>query len=131
MKESNNQPLKPETSIIHTDANEELLFQTLIDAIQDKKGENIISLDLRNVEEAVASFFIICDVHTGIQMATLSDHIEKKIRETLREKPYQFELGPTWSLVDYIDIVVHIFQKEDRKFYDLEGLWMDATLLEH
>lgn len=131
MKESNNQPLKPETSIIHTDANEELLFQTLIDAIQDKKGENIISLDLRNVEEAVASFFIICDVQTGIQMATLSDHIEKKIRETLREKPYQFELGPTWSLVDYIDIVVHIFQKEDRKFYDLEGLWMDATLLEH
>ncbi|MBX9448486.1 MAG: ribosome silencing factor [Taibaiella sp.] len=117
--------------MIYTSAEEEQLFQVIIDAIQDKKAENIISLDLRNVEEAVASFFIICDVQSGVQMAAVAEHIEKEVRERLKEKPYQFELGPTWTLVDYINIVVHIFQKEDRKFYDLESLWMDADLQEH
>lgn len=131
MKEQSNNPTKPETAIVHSNPDEQALFQTIIDAILDKKGENVISLDLRSVEEAVADFFIICDVDSGVQMATLAEHIERKVRETLQEKPYQFELSPTWTLVDYINIVVHIFRKEDRKFYDLESLWMDAIINEH
>lgn len=110
---------------------EQKLFELIIDAIQDKKGENIISLDLRDIQEAVADYFIICDVTSAIQMSAIADHIERKVRESISERPFQFEVSPSWSLVDYINIVVHIFIKEERKFYDIEGLWMDATLVEH
>lgn len=117
-------------TLVHTTSEEEQLFNTIVEAIQEKKGEGLVALDMRNIEEAVASFFIICDVQTGIQMQTIADYIEKKVREDLKEKPYQFELGPTWTLVDYINIVVHIFKTDERKFYDLEGLWMDAALVQ-
>lgn len=130
MKVNNNQE-NHHISVVFDNETQESLMMTIIDAIHDKKGNAVVSLDLRNIEEAVADFFIICDVETGIQMTTVANHIEQKVREFLREKPFQFELGPTWTLVDYINIVVHIFTEQERKFYDLESLWMDATLTEH
>jgi len=130
---NNQSPLQPTNlnTIEFSSKEEQQLFETIIDAIQDKKGEAIVSLDLRDIQEAVADYFIICEVNSGVQMAAIADHIERKVREKLSERPYQFEVSPTWSLVDYISIVIHIFQKDERKFYDLESLWMDATLVEH
>lgn len=119
------------STINYSSEAEEQLFNTIISAVQDKKANQIISLDLRDIEEAVADFFIICDVQTGVQMSAVAENVEKMVREQLGEKPFQFEMGPTWTLVDYINIVVHIFQTDERKFYDLEGLWMDAPLEHH
>ena len=131
MKVQDNQIKPPVEPLKYDSKEQEALMETILDAIHEKKGNAVVSLDLRNIEEAVADFFIICDVETGIQMSTVATNIEKKVRETLSEKPYQFEMGPTWTLVDYINVVIHIFQENERKFYDLESLWMDATLTEH
>lgn len=131
MKVQQNQETHPIVPLVFDSKDQEALMLTILEAIHEKKGNAVVSLDLRNIEEAVADFFIICDVQTGIQMTTVANNIEKKVREILQEKPFQFEMGPTWTLVDYINVVIHIFQENERKFYDLESLWMDATLTEH
>lgn len=102
------------------------IFKTIIKAIQDKKGERIVSLDLRNIEEAVADFFIICDAQSHVQVKAIADFIEVEVHKNCKEKPYHAEAGQQWTLVDYVNIVVHVFQTEERNFYDIESLWMDA-----
>lgn len=107
------------------------LFKTIIKAIQDKKGEQIVSLDLRKIDEAVADFFILCEAQSHIQINAIAAHVEEEVRKGCDEKPYHMESGQLWTLVDYVNIVVHVFQRDERKFYDLEGLWMDAEKMEH
>lgn len=107
------------------------LFTTIIKAIQDKKGENIVSLDLKKIDEAVADFFVLCEVQSHIQINAIASHIEEEVRKVCDEKPFHTESGQLWTLVDYVNIVVHIFQRDERKFYDLEGLWLDAEKMEH
>lgn len=107
------------------------LFTTIIKAIQDKKGENIVSLDLKKIDEAVADFFVLCEVQSHIQINAIASHIEEEVRKACDEKPFHTESGQLWTLVDYVNIVVHIFQRDERKFYDLEGLWLDAEKVEH
>jgi ribosome-associated protein len=107
------------------------LFKTILKAIQDKKGENIVSLDLRKIDEAVADFFILCEAQSHIQVNAIASNVEEEVRKECEEKPYHVESGQLWTLVDYVNIVVHVFQRDERKFYDLEGLWMDAEKMEH
>ncbi len=107
------------------------LFKTIIKAIQDKKGENIVSLDLKKIDEAVADFFILCEAQSHIQINAIAAHVEDEVRKECEEKPYHMESGQLWTLVDYVNIVVHVFQRDERKFYDLEGLWMDAEKMVH
>ncbi|HEU4610198.1 MAG TPA: ribosome silencing factor [Chitinophagaceae bacterium] len=107
------------------------LFQTILKAIQDKKGENIVSLDLTRIDEAVADFFILCEAQSHIQVNAIAANVEEEVRKECDEKPYHVESGQLWTLVDYVNIVVHVFQRDERKFYDLEGLWMDAEKMEH
>jgi len=107
------------------------LFQTILKAIHDKKGENVVSLDLRKIDEAVADFFILCEAQSHIQVNSIASNIEEEVRLHCDEKPYHVENGQLWTLVDYVNIVVHVFQRDERKFYDLEGLWMDAEKMEH
>jgi ribosome-associated protein len=107
------------------------LFKTILKAIQDKKGENIVSLDLRKIDEAVADFFILCEAQSHIQVNAIASNVEEEVRNECEEKPYHVESGQLWTLVDYVNIVVHVFQRDERKFYDLEGLWMDAEKMEH
>lgn len=108
-----------------------VLFKTIIKAIQDKKGNNIVSLDLKKLDEAVADFFILCEADSPLQIKAIRDHITEEVRLKTNEKPYHLEEGDQWSLLDYVNVVVHIFQGEYRKFYDLESLWMDAGRAEH
>lgn len=117
-------------SAIRLDRNS-LLFKTIIKAIQDKKGENIVSLDLRKIDEAVADFFILCEAQSHIQVRAIASNVEEEVRLACDEKPYHTEIGQLWTLVDYVNIVVHVFQRDERKFYDLEGLWLDAEKMEH
>lgn len=107
------------------------IFKTIINAIQEKKGERIVSLDLRNIDEAVSDFFIICDAQSHIQVKSIADFVEKEVGEKCKEKPYHSEAGQQWTLVDYVNIVVHVFQTEERSFYDIESLWMDADKMKH
>lgn len=107
------------------------LFKTIIKAIQEKKGEAVVSLDLRKIDEAVADFFILCEAQTHVQLKAIADNIEKLVREECDEKPYHIEHSAQWTLVDYVNVVIHIFQKEQRSFYDLESLWADAPREEH
>jgi len=107
------------------------LFKSIINAIKDKKGEYIYSLDLRKIDEAVADFFIVCEANSNVQLKAIADNIDKTVREECDEAPYHVELGAQWILVDYVNVVVHIFERENRKFYNLESLWADAQGMEH
>lgn len=107
------------------------LFKSIINAIKEKKGENIVSLDLRKIDEAVADFFILCEANSNIQLKAIADNIEDVVSKECDENVYHKEIGNEWTLVDYVNVVVHIFQKEHRKFYNLESLWADAEQVEH
>lgn len=109
------------------------IFKAIIHAIQEKKGENIISLDLRKIPEAVADFFIICEASSTTQVRSIGDYVESYLRDYLGEIPYHHEghQAGHWILVDYVNIVVHIMQPETRKFYKLEEMWSDAEGEEH
>ena len=109
------------------------LIKTIINAIQQKKGENIISLDLRKVNEAVADFFIICEASNQPQVRAISDFVEQEIKEKCDEDPYRHEgmKNLQWVLIDYVNVVVHVMLSETRKFYKLEEMWSDAVTDEH
>lgn len=107
-------------------------MKVITKAIQDKKGENIISMDLRKIPEAVADFFMICEATSTTQVKAIADYIEVMVKENCGENPYHHEghSAMQWIIVDYINVVVHIFQPETRKFYKLEDMWSDAVVEE-
>lgn len=109
------------------------IIKTIIAAIQDKKGENIISLDLRKINEAVADFFIICQAGNQPQIRAIAENIERQVKDKCEEDPYHHEgLGALqWVLIDYVNVVVHIMLPDTRKFYKLEEMWSDAGIEEH
>jgi len=122
-------PLKQQSKELRD--NTQTLLATIIEAIKNKKGENIIALDLNNIDEAVAKYFVVCDAQTHIQTAAIVRSIVDDVLEGVQEKPYHIEESNVWSIIDYADIVVHVFKTEERKFYDLEGAWMDASRKEY
>jgi ribosome-associated protein len=109
------------------------IFKTIIHAIQEKKGEKILSLDLKKIPEAVTDFFIICEANNPIQLRAIADFVEEEVKKKCSEIPYKHEgrQGDQWILIDYINVVVHIMLEEPRKFYKLEEMWSDASITEH
>ena len=109
------------------------LIKTIINAIQEKKGENIISLDLRKVNEAVADFFIICEAGNQPQVRAIAEFIEEQMKKKCNESPYRHEglKNLQWVLIDYVNVVVHVMLTETRKFYKLEEMWSDGVTEEH
>ena len=109
------------------------LFKTIIHAIQEKKGEKIVSLDLKKIPEAVTDFFIICEASNPIQLKAIADFVEDEVKNKCGENPYKHEgrQGEQWILIDYVNVVVHIMLHEPRKFYKLEEMWSDASIAEH
>lgn len=109
------------------------LFKTIISAIHEKKGEKIVSLDLRKIPEAVADFFIVCEAPSGPQVKAIADNIEDNVIENCSEKVFHKEGFESlqWVLVDYVNIVIHIMHPETRNFYKLEEMWSDAIVQEH
>lgn len=104
------------------------LAGTIIEAIQDKKGQDITVIDLRKIEGTIAKSFIIAQGNSPTQTEAIAESISDKVREELNEKPINaIGLGTNqWIAIDYADIIVHIFLPETRQYYDLEGLWQDA-----
>jgi ribosome-associated protein len=109
------------------------IFKSIIKAIHAKKGENIVSLDLRKIPEAVADFFVICEASSTTQVKAICDFIEESVKKDCEELPYKHE-GRTsshWVLIDYVNIVIHVMVPDTRKFYRLEEMWSDAMTMEH
>ena len=104
------------------------IFKTIIQAIQEKKGENVISLDLRKIPEAVADFFIICEASSTTQVKAIADSIEDEVKKNCDELPYKHEGRQSlqWVLIDYVNVVIHVMLPENRRFYKLEDMWSDA-----
>ena len=125
-------PAAPKKSITRLTRNSKL-YKTIINAINEKKGENVISLDLRKIPEAVADFFIICQANNTVQLKAIADFIEQEVKEKCDERRFKHEgqEGMQWIIVDYVNIVVHIMMPEARKFYRLEEMWSDAVVTGH
>ena len=109
------------------------IIKAIIHAIHEKKGENVVSLDLRKIHEAVADFFIICEASNPTQLKAIADYVEFDVKEKTGESAYKHEgrQGEQWILIDYVNVVVHIMLPEPRKFYQLEEMWSDAPAMEH
>lgn len=109
------------------------ILKTILKAISDKKGEHVVSLDLRRINEAVADFFIICEATSAPQVRAIADHVEEEVKAKCGDSPYHQEgrQNMQWVLLDYVDVVVHIMLPETRKFYKLEEMWSDAAAQEH
>ncbi len=109
------------------------IFKTIIQAVKEKKGENIISLDLRQIPEAVADFFIICQANNPNQLKAIADNVEDQVKKVCAETPYKHEgrQAEQWILIDFVNIVMHVMLPEPRKFYQLEELWSDAVIMGH
>lgn len=104
--------------------------ELVINSIQDKKGEDIVLLNLESIPDAVSSHFVICQADSTTQVRAIANHIIDRMAEELDERPYSKEglSQCEWVLVDFIDVVVHIFIREKRQFYQLEDLWHDAAI---
>jgi len=109
------------------------IFKAIIHAIKEKKGDHIVSFDLRKIPEAVSDFFIICEASSTTQVRAIADYVEEHIKKDVQESPYHSEghQAAHWILIDYVNIVVHIMQPETRKFYKLEEMWSDAEVEEY
>jgi ribosome-associated protein len=119
---------RKKVSIANTSEALELLHKTIVNAILDKKGVNIVSLDLRTIEDSVADYFIICTGEASPQIRAIADHAEEEVRKKLNEKAWHVEgkENMEWVIVDFVNIVLHIFNPSIREYYKLEDLWSDA-----
>lgn len=110
----------------------EILCDAIIKGMQEKKAIDILVLDLRKVKNAVADFFVICSGGSDKQLDAIADSVDVEVQKTVKERPWHVE-GKTnkeWVLIDYFDVVAHIFSKDKREFFTLEKLWGDAEMIE-
>lgn len=109
------------------------LTELIVDSIQDIKGKNIVLLDLRQLDDAPTDYFIICEGESTTQISAIANNVLKRVKEETGLKPSHMEgkSFATWVLVDYFDVIVHVFYPETRQFYELEDLWSDAKSTEY
>jgi len=108
----------------------EILLAGIIKGIHEKKGQNVLKIDLRKLENRITDYFIICHAASGTQVSAISDSVDDIVRKEAGEKPLHVEGLDNcfWVLIDYGNVVVHIFVEEYRNFYSLESLWADAKI---
>ena len=113
-------------------SNADHLISVIINGIEDVKGQNINILDLRNIENTVCDYFIICEGTSNTQVNAIVNSIQKKVSKETKDKPWHIEGSDNaeWVLMDYVNVVVHVFQKHIREYYDIESLWGDAKTTE-
>lgn len=110
----------------------EKLSEVIVKGMQEKKATDIVVMDLRKVKNAVADFFVVCSGNSDKQLDAISDSIDQEVFKALKENPWHIEgkNNKEWMLLDYIDVVAHVFRKDKRGFYALEKLWGDADITE-
>jgi ribosome-associated protein len=113
-----------------TEVTTDQLITGIIKGIEEVKGNNITILDLREIENTVCDYFIICNGTSNTQVNAIVGSVQKMVSKELKDKPWHIEGADNaeWVLMDYVNVVVHVFQKHIREFYDIEGLWGDAKV---
>lgn len=108
----------------------EVLLNSVIKGIFEKKGQNVLKIDLRKLENRITDFFIICHASSGTQVSAICDSIDDTVRKESGEKPLHIEglENCFWVLLDYGNVIIHVFLEEYRNFYSLESLWADAAI---
>ena len=106
------------------------LIEKIVDGISDVKGQNIEMIDLRKIENRICDFYIICSGSSNTHVSAILESVKKKVSKSLKEKPShtEGEENAEWILLDYINVVVHIFQEQVREFYKIEELWGDCKI---
>lgn len=104
------------------------LLDSIVQGMQDKKAKNITILNLSKLENRVADYFVICDADSTTHVSAIADSVEESAMKKTNEKPYHSEgyQNSEWILIDYVNIVAHVFMRESREFYNIEGLWADG-----
>jgi len=110
----------------------ENLSKYIVKGIQEKKGTNIVILNLKGIGNAIAEYFIICTGTSDTQIDAIAESVEKEVQDGGQERPWHREgfQNKEWILLDYVNVVLHIFRNDVRSFYGLEELWGDAILTE-
>ena len=108
----------------------EILVSNIIKGIHEKKGQNVLKIDLRKLDSRIADFFVVCHASSSSQVSAICDSVEETVRKEAGEKPLRIEglENCFWVLVDYGNVIAHIFIEEYRRFYSLESLWADAKI---
>ena len=106
------------------------LISYIVEGIENVKGQDIDILDLREIENTVCDYFVICNGTSNTQVNALVGSIQKTVSKAIKDKPWHVEGSENgeWVLIDYVNVVVHVFQKHIREYYDIEGLWGDAKV---
>lgn len=106
----------------------EMLTDIVIKGMQDKKAKRVVKIDLTSINASVADFFVVCHGESDRQVKAIADNVEEEVREAIGEKPFsrEGETSARWVLLDYGNVVVHVFQKDVREFYEIEELWHDG-----
>lgn len=108
------------------------LSALVVQGMQEKKAEDIVIIDLTKIKNAIASYFVVCTGNSDTQINAIAESVQDEVKKKTNDTPWSSE-GRTnreWVLLDYSDVVVHVFSKEKRKFYALEDLWGDAKIIE-
>ncbi|NAY92512.1 ribosome silencing factor [Muricauda sp. JGD-17] len=113
-----------------TKASADELIALILDGIEEVKGVDVNLLDLREIENTVCDYFIICNGTSNTHVNAIISSIQKTVSKAIHDKPWHIEGSENaeWVLMDYVNVVVHVFQKHIREFYDIEGLWGDAKV---
>ena len=113
-----------------TKASADELIALILHGIDDVKGLDTNLLDLREIENTVCDYFVVCSGTSNTHVNAIVNSIQKTVREAIQDKPWHVEGSDNaeWVLLDYVNVVVHVFQKQTREFYDIEGLWGDAKV---
>lgn len=113
-------------------ADSELLSNIIVRGMQEKKAVDIVVMDLRKLKNAVADFFVVCSGNSDKQIDAIADSIDEEVSKTIKENPWHVEgkNNKEWMLLDYINVVAHVFKKDKREFYAIERLWGDAEVIE-
>ena len=108
----------------------EVLLESVIKGMFEKKGQNVLKIDLRKLENRITDYFVICHAASGTQVSAICDSVDDTVRKDASEKPLHIEGLDNcfWVLLDYGNVIVHVFLEEYRKFYSLESLWADAAI---
>ena len=110
----------------------EKLSEVIVKGMQEKKATDIVVLDLRKLKNAVADYFIVCSGNSDKQLDAITESIDLEVFKTFKENPHSIEgkNNKEWMLLDYFDVVAHVFRKDRRQYYSLEKLWGDADIIE-
>ena len=106
------------------------ISELVVYGIQEKKGNEIVRLDLRNIHSSVADYFVVCNAESSTQVKAIAQSVEDEVLKALKLEPWRKEglQQSEWIILDYIDVVVHIFKTDKREFYGIEDLWGDAEM---